>query len=274
MWGLWHGPEKPRRVIVWVHGLGSSAFSIFNLVEKLVDGETAVLTFNNRGHDVVSRISRKTRKKRKVEYGGAAHEVFTDCVDDINGAIRFVRKLGVKETYLAGHSTGCQKSIYWAAKGGKGVRGIILLAPVSDSAAGISKYGTKKIARAMQSARTLIARGKKHQLLPDDVWPELLDAQRFLSLYSTNSVEEIFPYAQKGKQPSLLQKIKVPILTLWAEKDEYSNRAAKEVANWFTEHIRAKKSEVHAIRRAGHSFKGQEKETVQCIRSFLDINKR
>ena len=55
--GLWFKPKKPKQAIVFVHGLGGSAFSMLPTVSKLVDAQTAVLTFNNRGHDVVSGLS-------------------------------------------------------------------------------------------------------------------------------------------------------------------------------------------------------------------------
>src|SRR5262245_33388648 len=115
--GLWFGrcsaeatqdkPTKPKRTIIWIHGLGSSAFSKLGIVEKLVDEDTSVLTFNNRGHDAVTRIGTTTGKKKTA---GAAFEKFEECADDIQGAINFAKKAGAKQIYLAGHSTGCQKS--------------------------------------------------------------------------------------------------------------------------------------------------------------------
>lgn len=267
--GLWLGPVRPKKLIVWVHGLGSSAFSMLNVVEKLVDKNTAVLTFNNRGSGVVNRVSRKTRKKGKIEYGGAAHEVFTECIDDVEGAIRFARKREAKEIYLAGHSTGCQKSVYWAAKRGHGVKGIILLAPVSDYAAGLKQFGKARVARATKYARALMNRGKKHELLPLSVWPELLDAQRFLSLYTPESVEDVFPYAQKGKRPVLLEKVKVPILTLWAGNDEYSDRPGSEVVAWFKKHVTSDQSAAHLVPKANHSFKKTEGHAVRIARRWL-----
>src|SRR5258708_1138155 len=111
--GLWFGPKRPKRAVLWVHGLGSSTFSKLSIFDNLIDKSTAVLPFNNRGHDKVSSTS--TGRSKRIR-GGAAHEVFTECVDDIEGAINFAKKNGVKEIYLAGHSTGCQKSAYWAVK--------------------------------------------------------------------------------------------------------------------------------------------------------------
>src|SRR5665213_2291682 len=80
--GLWFGLKKPRNIVIWVHGLGSSMFSKLNIADALVDSGTSVLAFNNRGHDKVSSSSHGRNKRQR---GGAAHEVFTDCVDDIQG---------------------------------------------------------------------------------------------------------------------------------------------------------------------------------------------
>ncbi len=264
--GILLGPSKPNTVIVWVHGLGSSLFSKRAIAELLVDKTTAVLLFNNRGHDVVARVGHVTRKKGLM--AGAAHEVFTDCVDDIEGAVNFARKMGVKRVYIAGHSTGCQKSIYWAAKKRRGVKGIILLAPVSDWAAETYLKGKKKLVRVEKVARSYVAQGQRHRLLPPEVWPDILDAQRFLSLCTPTSVEEIFTYAQPGKNPRILGSIKIPVLVLWAQKDEFADRPAKEIAHWFDTNIRALHS-VIVIPKVGHSFKGGEKAVVTHIRRFI-----
>src|SRR5262249_24525325 len=143
--GLWFGPKKPKQAIVWIHGLASSAFSRLDIIEKIVDSRTAVMTFNNRGYANVARIGKTNSKKGLT--AGAAYERFEDCVDDIQGAINFARKQGAKKIFLAGHSTGCQKAIYWAYKSNlkKGVGGIILFAPVSDYAGAVKKYGLPKI---------------------------------------------------------------------------------------------------------------------------------
>jgi len=268
--GLWFGAKRPNRVIIWVHGLGSSVFSKLDIVEKLVDKNTAVVSFNNRGHDKVSRIAHLGENKiGKTILGGSAHEKFIDCVDDIQGAINFVRRVGVKDIYLAGHSTGCQKSIYWAhRKKGRGVKGIILLAPMSDWSAEMMLQGKKRIARATMVARALVGRGKKHQLLPTGVWHEHIDAQRFLSLYTPDSVEEIFSYAQPKKNPKILKSVRVALLVVLAEKDEYGDRPAKKIANWFERHLEETR-QISIIPRVPHSFQGGEKAVASAVRDFL-----
>jgi len=265
--GLWFGPAKPRHLVVWVHGLGSSAFGMHRAVRSIAGKRTAVLTFNNRGHDVVSKLR---RGKRSI-LGGTAHEKFTDCIDDIQGAINFVRRQGIKNVYLAGHSTGCQKSIYWAAqKKGRGVKGIILLAPVSDYAAALKYDREGKLARLTKTARQLVRSGKKHALMPESILNDgsLNDAQRFLSLNTPDSAETVFPYEQNGKRPRTLQRVKKPILVLWPEKDEYADRPAKDIAAWFEAHI-SSPHRVVIVPKAAHSFRGAERRVAREVRKFI-----
>ncbi|MDP3645542.1 MAG: alpha/beta fold hydrolase [bacterium] len=273
LFGLWYGPQKPRRVIIVVHGLCSSVFSRINreIPQQLADSKTAVLTFNNRGHDIVSSVYSVNPYGKTLKAGGA-HEIFTDCVDDIRGAVLFVKKKGVREIYLAGHSTGCQKAVYYAYKIQKQshVTGIILLAPVSDYAAAQKTDKKGRLARAVGKARKLVQSGKKHELLSASLLTQwsVNDAQRFLSLYTPDSVETIFPYEQTGKVPRLLRSIKKPILVLWAEKDQYNDRPAKKIRDWFVEHLK-KGDQVVIIPGVHHGFRGQEKRVARTIHSWI-----
>lgn len=221
--------------------------------------------FNNRGHDQVAKIY--TSKGARLS-GGSSHEKFTDSVDDIDGAIAFVKQNGGKRVFLVGHSTGCQKSAYWARKRGKGIEGIILLAPISDYAATVMLDGRDKIARAMRYAKALIKKGRRHELLPERIWsPSLLaDAQRFVSLYSGTGPEEIFTYWEPKRRTSPLSKVKLPILVVLAEKDQYADRTAENLYEWFLEHIY--EGEVHIVPGADHGFKGEEHEVAKLIRSW------
>jgi alpha-beta hydrolase superfamily lysophospholipase len=268
--GVWFGPKKPKRVVIWIHGLTGSLFSTKDLRDSILKADIAILSFNNRGFGKVNTIKRKVGGKLKSVLGGSAHEVFTDCVDDIQGAVNFCRKAAVKEIYLAGHSTGCQKAVYWASKKGKNVEGIILLSPVSDHAAAAKDYTKSKLIKAVKHAQKLVRAGKKHELMPKHLlthW-SFDDAQRFLSLYTPDSKETIFPYEQKGKIPRTLRLVKIPTLVLWAEHDEYADRTAKEIASWFAQNIRSPHNVV-IVPKANHQFKGQERKVAAEIRKFI-----
>ncbi len=230
LFGLWHSPSKSKKAIIFIHGLASSAFSLEKVISPLADNTTSILKLNNRGHDIVNKLNKVDKRKKKgytlSKIAGAAHEIFEDCVDDIQGSINFVKEKGIKDIFLIGHSTGCQKSIYYLSKRGtqKLVKGVVLLCPVSDYSAALAT-SDKKTTNAVKYARNLISKGKPHDLLPTEVWKEdIVDAQRFLSLYTPESVEEIFTYVNPNIKPVALQKVKIPTLSIYAEKDEYHDR--------------------------------------------------
>ena len=260
--------KRASRVVVWVHGLGSSMFSKLEIAGRLCDSKTAVIMFNNRGHDKVTSVSTSTGKRLRA---GAVHEVFTDCADDIEGAVRFARGAGAREIFIAGHSTGCQKAVYYASKNPRGIRGIIILGPMSDYSAEKMAQGLPALKRAERVAHAYVGQNKKHALLPEDVWkwPWIADAQRFLSLYTGDSAEEIFTYWDPEKIPKTLRAVSTPILVLLAEKEEFADRPAKDIAAWFDAHVRSTKSRVLVVPKVSHSFKGGEGKAAQAIRKFM-----
>lgn len=265
--GLWYGPRRAKRVIVWVHGLGSSMFSKLYLADPLVGANTAVLVFNNRGHDKVA--SGSSAKNKRVRFG-AAHEIFTDCVDDIQGAVKFAKRSGATHITLAGHSTGCQKSAYWGAKIGSGVDQIIFLAPMSDYASELKAQGVKTLSRVERVARRYVAEGRAHELLPEGIWSWRweADAQRFLSLYTGSGPEEIFTYWNPKRIPKTLRSIRKPVLVLLAASDEYADRPASKIRDWFADHLKPG-DRIVIVPRVRHSFKGAEKFVAREIRKFI-----
>ncbi len=271
--GFWFGPVRPKTVYILIHGLTSNAFANHPLVLPLVDTQTSVLTFSNRGSEKITRFKKRDLRKKKG-YGsitiGEAHEVFTDCVDDIAGAVAFAKKQGSERIILIGHSTGCQKSIYYLSKRNiqKNIQGVVLLAPMSDYAGAKKSMGTPMLQKAVEYAHNLIACGKPHELIPLTIWPLMHDAQRFISLYTPESSEEIFCYADPHKRPSTLQKVTIPQLILLAGNDEFRDRPVVHIAKWFEKRLRRKNRTIHVIKNAPHNFFKYEKKVVEAVLSW------
>ncbi|MFH1970955.1 MAG: alpha/beta fold hydrolase [Patescibacteria group bacterium] len=273
--GLWFGGDTPKRAVIFVHGLTNSAFSNHDLIVPLVDKDTAVVTFGNRGHDKVAKIKKIDKRKKKgytSELVGEAHEVFTDCIDDIQGVIDFISDKGVTEIYLAGHSTGCQKSVYYLAQRGKQklVSGVILMCPMSDYAGALKFDKDGQLKKTEKVARKMVFEGRLHNLLPLDIWEDYHDAQRFLSLYTPESEEEIFCYVQPYKTPKTLRKVKIPTLVLLAGKDEYRDRPIKKIEKWFEKNLKSRSKKVVIVDNAPHNFKNYESGAVNVIISWLN----
>jgi alpha-beta hydrolase superfamily lysophospholipase len=244
---------------------------MLTLIDKLVDDNTSVFAFNNRGVETIADleyIADYQKGHKGWITAGTAHEVFEDCVDDVRGAVDVATKAGAREIYLLGHSTGCQKSIYFAHQELPNITGIILLAPISDYAAEMKRQGIEIMNRATKIARSLVRKGLSKQLLPPGIWYEILDAQRFLSLYDPNSLEEIFCYSQPHKSPKMLQSISLPILVLIPQRDEYLDRSAKQMSSWFERSI-ASPNRIVIIPNAPHDFQGSETIAAKAVKAFL-----
>ena len=270
--GLWYGPEKAKNVFIYIHGLGSSLFFQTELCQLLVGGDTAVLAFNNRGSNIVSRIKRINKKKKSGYESytvGQAHEVFSDCVDDIDGAVRFSSKKGISNIFLTGHSTGCQKSVYYLHKRKVSkIKGSVLLAPMSDYADFFAFTDSRIRKTATSFARKMIHNGKANDLIPKNIWPHTIDSQRFLSLFTPESLEEIFSYAVPDKIPKILKSVKTPMQIIFAGDDEYRDRPINEIAKWFAKTLIDKSVEIEIIPGSVHNFKGHEERLKKIINTW------
>jgi len=271
--GLFFGDKRAKNIFIYIHGLGGNMFYHAEVLGSLSDSRTAVLAFNNRGSGIINTVKRfnphKTSGSESIVIG-VAHEVFSDCVDDIDGAVRWAKAAGAKNIYLIGHSTGCQKSIYYLSQHPQSpVRGAILLAPISDYADAYAQSDKKLYRRALATAKQMVKTGRQHELMPISIKPynEILDAQRWLSLYNPDSREEIFSYAS-GRRPTALLQNKKPVLVVLAEKDEFGDRPASAIAAWFQVILAGRDARVKIIKSAAHNFADHFTEVRSLVRAW------
>ena len=277
--GLYLGPVQPKTLYIFIHGLSGNLFSRRELSTLLPDSKTGVLLFNNRGSGVVNGLKKDYGRTKKKKFsrmlGGSAFEVFTDCLDDLDGAVNSARSYGAKNIYLVGHSTGCQKSVYYLSRRPKSlVRGAVLLAPVSDYSTIKGELGEKAYQKALAWAKRLLRQGAGQTLLPAKVWEGFLSAQRFLSLYTPKSAEEIFSYAS-GRRPTTLRQVKKPLLILLAGEDEYHDRPTEEIAAWFKAALSDRRATVKTIKGVPHNFLPRQKYLAGLIKDWAsEFNKK
>ena len=273
--GLWFGSESPSRIIIFIHGLGGNAFSSHKLITPLANSQTAVITFSNRGHDQVASIKKVDNRKKKGYSritAGESMEIFTDCVDDIQGAVNYALSVNPKASiYLSGHSTGCQKSAYYLSRFGKQkfIKGVILLAPMSDYAAILKSDKNGNLKTAENFAGNLVKKNQPQSLLPPEIWPDTVSAQRFLSLATPESREEVFCYAVSGKTPDIFRKVKIPVLIVLAQKDEYRDRPINKIAAWFEKNSKSEKLSINVIPSAPHNFYKYGNQVLDLIKKFI-----
>ena len=255
---------EPRRrrgaALVWVHGLGSAFASgqplIRELSTRLAAAGIGYLKLNTRGHDVVARGGRRL--------AGAAFERFGASVEDLRAAISLARRAGYRRVILAGHSTGANKVLHYAARvGDRRVGGVILLGPVSDIAGETKRIGRRELRRRVATAERIARRD------PDALVPRAFgfwSARRYISLYRPGEAEDVFPYYRRDARWTALRRVRLPLAVFLGGRDEYLDRRPSEVVDAFERNaIRARSFTGIVVPGADHGFTGHEAALARSI---------
>jgi pimeloyl-ACP methyl ester carboxylesterase len=254
-------PEGRRgTALIWVHGLGSTFSSgqplIRALSARLNAAGIGYLKLNNRGHGTVARGGERL--------AGAAFERFEDSVHDIRAMIALAIDSGYRRVILAGHSTGANKVLHYAARArAPRLRGLMLLGPISDVAGERKRIGRRALARRVATAER-IARRDPEALVPRafGFW----SAQRFISLYRPGAAEDVFPYYRPDARWAALGRVRLPVAVIVGRRDEYLDRRAAELIAAFERNAtRARSFCGIVIPRARHGFRGQERVLAREI---------
>jgi pimeloyl-ACP methyl ester carboxylesterase len=255
---------EPRRrrnaALIWVHGLGSAFSSGQPLIRELSAclnaAGIAYLKLDNRGHDVVARGGKRL--------AGAAFERFDESVEDIRAMIAFARRAGHGRVILAGHSTGANKVLHYAARvRDRRVSGLILLGPISDIAGETKRIGHRELRRRVAVAER-IARRDPNALVPRAFGFQ--SARRYISLYRPGEAEDVFPYYRPNARWTALRGVRLPIAAIVGSRDEYLDRRPAELLEAFERNAtRARSFTGLVIPRARHGFQKHEAVLAQAI---------
>lgn len=113
-------------------------------------------------------------KKEKI-LAGSAYECIKDSIFDIDGAIIHLQKLGYKNFYLIGHSTGANKVvIYNYYKPDNKVKKYLLLAGGDDTGYHYSFLGESKYKNALLISKKKIAEGKGQKKNANELFSAIL----------------------------------------------------------------------------------------------------
>jgi pimeloyl-ACP methyl ester carboxylesterase len=255
---------RRRTAVVWVHGLGSVFSSgqplTRELSARLNAARIAFFKLNNRGHDVVAGRGRRL--------AGAAFERFGQSVEDIRAMVGFARQCGYRRVVLAGHSTGANKVLYYAARTrDRRVVGIILVGPVSDVAAEAKRLGTRELRRRVAGAERIAQRD------PDGLVPRVWgfwSARRYISLYRPGEIEDVFPYYRANARWSAFRSVRLPIAAVLGSRDEFLDRPAGDVIEAFRRNaVRARSFTGTVVPRARHGFQGYERELADLVARWV-----
>lgn len=240
-------PARSAPLLVFVHGMGSNFYrsamkkAFLEVAPALGFG---MLSFNNRGSD-----------------RGTEDEKFQTCLADLDAVVEFSRRHGYRKIIWVGHSTGCQKVVFWQAKRQHpAVAGMVLLAPADDQAVLQRDLG-KRFEKKVVWAKKQVAAGKGHAQVAGLY--ERFTAARFLSLADVKRAEaSLFSYAGKLTQ---FRRVTCPLLAVFGEEEEFAAIPPAEMLAILRGKTRSRDFTDWLIPGAGHSFKGSEKELALAV---------
>jgi len=264
--GLLYEPKRAtKRAIVWLHGTGGA--SIFDsrrtniLAAEFTTRGFAFFPFNNRGAHLMRRN------------GGMAYECIRDCVYDIDGALREIRRRGYRDITLAGHSTGANKiAVYDHRKPRNHVQRYVLLAGGDDTGLTLSALG-RKSARALKLARSL---KNSEELVPSWASPLPMSWRSFYDMINPDGDYNVFPFREVMRRKRISRRplfryvraIRKPSLFIYGENDEYCYGDVPRCAAILSEYIGAN-AEIAIMEDADHGFGGKESELAELMTNWI-----
>ena len=269
---LFEPKRKTKRAILFLHGTGGS--SVFTskrtnrLAAELLRSGFAYFPFNNRGALVVSRAGR-----------GCAYEKIRDCVFDIDGAARELRRRGYRELWLVGHSTGANKiAVYDFYKPRNPFRGYVLLGGGDDTGMLWQQLGDPRFRLALAKAKAMIAAKRGTEFVPASIYPQPMSWTAFRDMANPDGDYNVFPFLEVisnirlGRKPRFrhVRDIRKPALFLYGENDEYLEGNVSRCVSILADAIGPKPNvELAIMSGADHGFGGREEELASVIVEWI-----
>lgn len=256
--------KQTKPCIIYVHEWGGNFYRppALGIVSGLSQRGLAAFSMNTRGHDSATNIEKQVGKKLIKVAGGVSFEKFEESVLDIGGAIKQLQALGFKKFVLLGHSTGCQKIVYYQlCKKDPKVIGLILLSPGDDYWEWKHLILKENFDNMVKKAKKLVARGKGNEMIANNE-----TAQRFLSVADLNNIEaRLFHYDGKLEEFS---KIKTPMLALYGDK-EWQHPNPRRYLKRLEEVTSATFFETKIVKGTTHWYPGCEDAVARHISQFV-----
>ena len=159
--------KNPDTVLIAITGVHGNFFSnpfYYNFGETLNKGNIDFIYAQT--CDALGREKKINKKTGKEEYIGSWNEDFKNTDEDVEAYINYAEKNNYKNIYLAGHSLGANKIIYYLSRNhDKRVKKYILLSPanITHLLNGVSDY-EKKIIKEYKKI------GKDNEFIPFELF--------------------------------------------------------------------------------------------------------
>ncbi len=279
LYGMLKAPRpKTDYAILHVHGLTGSFYgsnSIPDIAKKANNKGIAFMSILTRGSYVVEEFSYADKKRLLA---GGALERFEDSVYDIEGGIKALLDMGYSKIFIEGHSTGCQKLLYYMnsrfyKKHIKNIAGISLISPVDDYSYDLHKLGENRYYKKIKLAKKIKGKSLFMPMEKGHAHDELIGVNRFLSTALKTNPESKALYYHGNL--AYISGIKAPLMAIFGSNDEYMvDTSPLEALELIKSKYTGRSIETRIIKNTGHTFRGKREELANALVNFYSMLKR
>ncbi len=278
--GLLHEPESKisKEIVIAVHGMQSNCLKKRDdiIAEKLTQKEISYFCFSNRGHDLVSSISKNINGKKSKVLLGTSLENIEDSYFDIKAAIETMLDLGYTKIHLQGHSLGCTKIVYTYNKMIKEndldllekIKSVILLSMV-DIPNALQFFFDKDKEKLIELMEQEVKKGNGDILIsiPGAILP--MSPNTFLKYIKYNEKIDFARFSDENYDFKELNEIKIPLFMRWGNNNELIMQPANKLVEFLNKKIQNDKKDLNFIDGATHNYSGKEEILANQIFNFL-----
>lgn len=263
----WLNNESSNKAVLHIHGMSGNGYENYfldDLRQMYAKQGVSLFTIDTRGRGIISDF----KQGEGWKHAGSCFELFEESINDIQGALNYLKSLGKTSFILQGHSLGCTKVVnYVITQKPVDVEKVILLAP-TDMAGWASTE--PKHQDYLLKARQLLADGKGEELVDAQCWLDKtpISAQTYPTICEVGSSADIYGSREGG---ALLSKVNLPMLIPYGDDDIGINQIDGSMDKWLerVNKIKNANTQVSVIKGAGHSFGGFEGQLAETIASFM-----
>jgi len=258
---LFEPQNKSKSIVIHIHGKEGHFIQnhfVTVLGNAYAEQGIAFLTFNNRGHDHVADMLRKTHTGFEYVLRGSAFDILSESPNDINGVIEYVKSLGYEKIFLQGHSLGPHKICFYLANNPvHKIEGSILLS-TSDIKYLFNAYVANwQLHR--QTAQNMVLDGKGAEFMPIRLWSNaLVSAQTYLDWTREDADSWIFNFSDQKPICKYFNSIKSPILVVNPENDVAVKTNQQEIGKILQKETISSDFTFNVVKSAPHNFSQYE----------------
>lgn len=265
--------DKTEKVIIHVHGKEGHFIQnhfITHMGNAYPKIGYAFLTFNNRGHDYMADLLKKTSTGYTWEQGGSVFDVLEDTQHDIQGIIDYATDLGYKEIILQGHSLGPHKICYYLSQTPNHIVSKLILLTTADVQYQFDS-SVPEWEKWSLVAKKMVEEGKGKELMPIKLWSNCpVSAATFWNYTNPNTNSFVFNSTHPEQEYKNFNKITLPMLVINPENDNATGIKQEKAIELIKKNSVSTNLETYIIKDAVHNFLGKEEELVTIITSWLN----